>query len=95
MEESGPSMRSSPQSRNLGEMTIKVPAPFAGISDLGFTAQYRAQNFNDTLINDIVILLNDGAGGFDAPTFLQGSGSLFSSALGDLDGDGQLDLVTS
>ena len=27
-------------------MTIKVPAPFAGISDLGFTAQYRAQQFN-------------------------------------------------
>ena len=38
-------MRSSnPQ---LGEMTIKVPAPFAGISDLGFTAQYRAQVFNE------------------------------------------------
>jgi hypothetical protein len=28
-------------------MTIKVPAPFAGISDLGFTAQYRAQRFNE------------------------------------------------
>jgi hypothetical protein len=28
-------------------MTIKVPAPFAGISDLGFTAQYRAQPFNE------------------------------------------------
>ena len=28
-------------------MTIKVPAPFAGISDLGFTAQYRAQEFNE------------------------------------------------
>lgn len=28
-------------------MLIKVPAPFAGISDLGFTAQYRAQNFNE------------------------------------------------
>jgi hypothetical protein len=27
-------------------MSIKVPAPFAGISDLGFTAQYRAQHFN-------------------------------------------------
>jgi hypothetical protein len=24
-----------------------VPAPFAGISDLGFTAQYRAQQFNE------------------------------------------------
>jgi len=38
-------MRSS--SPRLGEMTIKVPAPFAGISDLGFTAQYRAQQFNE------------------------------------------------
>jgi len=28
-------------------LTIKVPAPFAGISDLGFTAQYRAQQFNE------------------------------------------------
>jgi len=37
-------MRPSP---HLGEMTIKVPAPFAGISDLGFTAQYRAQHFNE------------------------------------------------
>src|SRR5438105_4275661 len=44
MEESGPSMRPSP---HLGEMTIKVPAPFAGISDLGFTARYRAQRFNE------------------------------------------------
>jgi hypothetical protein len=32
---------------HLGEMTIKVPAPFAGISDLGFTAQYRSQQFNE------------------------------------------------
>ena len=45
MEESGPSMRQS--NSHLGEMTIKVPAPFAGLSDLGFTAQYRAQNFNE------------------------------------------------
>ena len=44
MEESGSSMRSSP---HLGELTIKVPAPFAGVSDLGFTAQYRAQQFNE------------------------------------------------
>src|SRR5437899_7107789 len=44
MEESRSSMRPSP---SLGEMTIKVPAPFAGISDLGFTAQYRAQHFNE------------------------------------------------
>lgn len=44
MEESGPSMRPVP---HLGELSIKVPAPFAGISDLGFTAQYRAQQFNE------------------------------------------------
>src|SRR5947209_16781656 len=45
MEESGSSMR--PSNSHLGEMSIKVPAPFAGISDLGFTAQYRAQSFNE------------------------------------------------
>ena len=28
-------------------MSIKVPAPFAGVSDVGFTAQYRAQTFNE------------------------------------------------
>jgi hypothetical protein len=38
-------MRSN--SPRLCEITIKVPAPFAGISDLGFTAQYRAQPFNE------------------------------------------------
>ena len=31
---------------HLREISIKVPAPFAGISDLGFTAQYRAQDFH-------------------------------------------------
>jgi hypothetical protein len=45
MEGSGPTMRHS--TNHLGEMFIKVPAPFAGISDLGFTAQYRAQHFNE------------------------------------------------
>ena len=35
------------RSSQLGEITIKVPAPFAGISDLGFSAQYRAQRFNE------------------------------------------------
>src|SRR5215469_14512433 len=44
MEESGSSMRPA---AHRGEMSIKVPAPFAGISDLGFTAQYRAQSFNE------------------------------------------------
>ena len=37
-------MRPAP---HLGEVSIKVPAPFAGVSDLGFTAQYRAQQFNE------------------------------------------------
>ena len=45
MKGSRPRMR--PSNPRLGEMTIKVPAPFAGISDLGFTAQYRAQQFNE------------------------------------------------
>ncbi len=31
------------QSKDFQELTIKVPAPFAGIDDLGFTAQYPAQ----------------------------------------------------
>src|SRR5947209_12965561 len=44
MEDTRRRMRPNP---HLGEMSIKVPAPFAGISDLGFTAQYRAQNFNE------------------------------------------------
>src|SRR5213080_423307 len=44
MEDTRRRMRPTP---HLGEMTIKVPAPFAGISDLGFTARYRAQHFNE------------------------------------------------
>ena len=47
-------MRST--SPHLNEMTIKVPAPFAGISDLGFTAQYRAQNLNEPL-RDVPLLI--------------------------------------
>jgi hypothetical protein len=43
----GESHTMRPSSPRLGEMTIKVPAPFAGISDLGLTAQYRAQKFNE------------------------------------------------
>jgi hypothetical protein len=37
-------------------MTIKVPAPFAGISDLGFTAQYRAQSLHEPL-RDVPLLI--------------------------------------
>lgn len=51
---SRPRMRSS--NPHLSEMTIKVPAPFAGISDLGFTAQYRAQNLHEPL-RDIPLLI--------------------------------------
>src|ERR1700687_5576277 len=47
-------MRSS--SQHLGEMTIKVPAPFAGVSDLGFTAQYRPQHLHEPL-RDIPLLI--------------------------------------
>jgi hypothetical protein len=51
-----------PSNPRLGEMTIKVPAPFAGISDLGFTAQYRAQQFNEPQ-RDVPLLIE----GPDAP----------------------------
>src|SRR5207237_4982105 len=29
---------------NLAEITLKVPAPFAGVSDLGFSARYPEQS---------------------------------------------------
>src|SRR5919204_3022039 len=58
MEDSGSSMRST--HHHLGEMTIKVPAPFAGVSDLGFTAQYRAQEFNQPL-RDVPLLFEGPA----------------------------------
>ena len=45
MKSGAKTMRSSNQP--LSELTIKVPAPFAGISDLGFTAQYRSQSFQE------------------------------------------------
>jgi hypothetical protein len=47
-------MRSS--NPRLSEMSIKVPGPFAGISDLGFTVQYRAQGFNEPL-RDVPLLI--------------------------------------
>ena len=57
MEESGSSMRPG---SHIGEIAIKVPAPFAGISDLGFTAQYRAQQFNEPL-RDVPLLFEGPA----------------------------------
>jgi len=40
----------------LSEVTIKVPGPFAGITDLGFTAQYREQSFQEPL-RDVPLLI--------------------------------------
>src|SRR5260221_9074091 len=40
----------------LKEISIKVPAPFAGISDLGFTAQYRAQDIGQP-IRDVPLVI--------------------------------------
>jgi hypothetical protein len=37
---------SNPQ---LREISIKVPGPFAGVSDLGFTTQYHAQDFGERM----------------------------------------------
>jgi len=54
MKSGGNSMRSSNQA--LSEVTIKVPGPFAGISDLGFTAQYRSQAFQEPL-RDVPLLI--------------------------------------
>jgi len=54
MKSGGNSMRSSNQP--LSEVTIKVPGPFAGISDLGFTAQYRSQAFQEPL-RDVPLLI--------------------------------------
>ena len=45
-----------PCNQPLSEVTIKVPAPFAGISDLGFTAQYRSQAFQEPL-RDVPLLI--------------------------------------
>src|SRR5436309_12856297 len=53
MEDTRRRMRPNP---HLSEMTIKVPAPFAGISDLGFTAQYRAQDLHEPL-RDVPLLI--------------------------------------
>jgi len=38
--------QSKPQ---LREISIKVPGPFAGVSDLGFTTQYRAQSISQPM----------------------------------------------
>ena len=40
----------------LREISIKVPAPFAGISDLGFTTQYRAQDIGQAM-RDVPVVI--------------------------------------
>lgn len=40
----------------LREISIKVSAPFAGISDLGFTTQYRAQDFGQPM-RDVPVVI--------------------------------------
>lgn len=47
MQEPDPSMR--PSQPHLREISIKVPGPFAGISDLGFTTQYHAQEIGQPM----------------------------------------------
>jgi hypothetical protein len=47
MQDPDPSMRQTQP--HLREISIKVPGPFAGVSDLGFTTQYRAQPFSQPM----------------------------------------------
>jgi hypothetical protein len=47
MQDPDRSMRQS--NPNLREFSIKVPGPFAGVSDLGFTTQYRPQPFSQPM----------------------------------------------
>lgn len=43
-------------SGQLREISIKVPGPFAGISDLGFTTQYRAQDIGQPM-RDVPVVI--------------------------------------
>ena len=43
-------------SGQLREISIKVPAPFAGISDLGFTTQYRAHDIGQPM-HDVPVVI--------------------------------------
>ena len=44
----------------LSEISIKVPAPFAGVTDLGFTAQYHAQSLF-TPLRDVPLVIEGRA----------------------------------
>jgi hypothetical protein len=47
-------------SNPLSEISIKVPAPFAGVADLGFTAQYHPQDYFAPL-RDVPLVLEGPA----------------------------------
>src|SRR5690348_835440 len=47
MQDPESSMRQS--NTSLREISIKVPGPFAGVSNLGFTTQYRAQALSQAM----------------------------------------------
>ena len=49
-----------PANPTLDEISIKVPAPFAGVADLGFTAQYRRQDYFAPL-QDVPLLIEGPA----------------------------------
>ncbi len=44
----------------MEELVIKVPAPFSGIDDLGFTARYPAQAWNEKL-RDVTLIVEGPA----------------------------------
>jgi len=48
-------------SPHLAEITIKVPGPFAGVSDLGFSARYPRQSFIEPL-RDVPLWIEGPAG---------------------------------
>ena len=50
----------TPGNPTLQEISIKVPAPFAGVADLGFTAQYRRQDLFAPL-QDVPLLIEGPA----------------------------------
>lgn len=45
----------------MEELVIKVPAPFSGVEDLGFTARYPAQEWNERL-RDVPFILEGPPG---------------------------------
>ena len=44
----------------MDEFVIKVPAPFSGVEDVGFTARYPAQEWNQPL-RDVTVMIEGSA----------------------------------